>query len=151
MAGVCSIGNPPLGVKRIPTVANQFFAVMAGLPKRHERTLRSRPPNNHHNQFGVRELVRHPSTQEYGRRVARPPPASLLHNLDRWRISPHISRSANLIQDYQPASLFRLPQDTPRRALAGSLFISGSGSIPVSAQAWRACGRPWQIQRKYRW
>ncbi len=34
-----------------------------------------------------------------------------------------------------PASLFRLPQDTPRRALAGSLFISESGSIPVSAQA----------------
>ena len=33
-----------------------------------------------------------------------------------------------------PASLFRLPQDTPRRALAGSLFISESGSIPVSAQ-----------------
>jgi hypothetical protein len=24
-----------LGVRRIPTVANQFFAVMAGLPKRH--------------------------------------------------------------------------------------------------------------------
>jgi hypothetical protein len=41
-AGGCPIGNPPLGIRRIPFVAGYVGRVMAGLPKVH-RSVSSSP------------------------------------------------------------------------------------------------------------
>ncbi len=72
-----------------------------------------------------------------GRRVAGPPPASLLHNPYRWGISPHIIHSANLI--FNP---FRIALSHPFNTLLAAHSLAQFSLAEMAQILLASCPKP---------